>query len=274
MISGRYVIYSHGYGALNESPFISFGKDLTEGEWASIEAGEWDARFLEDPLAVPLGVASKIRLLWGIKNLISAKAAADNLPQADKTWDSKQKRVFGKLILSSEDDDPAVREAAERLKVTLLKGGGLAQTTLGADEEVDFGREQLNLAAQPDVAADVRLTGLGPLLEEVRVATEDLATAVGRGSGKQRKAPGERLRLALVACRIDFNGVHDDLDAALKRLGPGQPRDRIAALLQPLEQMLDRARQKVTTASTTTTDAPTTEAGTSDTPTGTEEPPA
>lgn len=68
--------------------------------------------------------------------------------ERDAEWDSAQRALNLCLATAAEHKDPAVREAAGRLRGALLKGAGTEQTTLSYDEEVDYGRQQLLRAAK------------------------------------------------------------------------------------------------------------------------------
>jgi hypothetical protein len=64
---------------------------------------------------------------------------------------------------------------------------------------------------------------------------------------------------------IAFNGVHDDLTDLLGRIGPGPERDRVADLLKPMEEMLERQRKVAAGAAAQPTDIASGEAATGET---------
>jgi hypothetical protein len=108
-------------------------------------------------------------------------------------------------------------------------------------KEVDFGEKQLRLAEEKDLAADVKLTGLGPKLERIRTTTLALGKGIGRTPGKNR-APARwaRMRDALQECSAAFNGNHDDLVWSIAHTPSGPERDKLEKLLEPFQSLLDR----------------------------------
>lgn len=122
----------------------------------------------------------------------------------------------------------------------MLLGNGTAQTTLPYDEEVDFGRKQVALAASEAVAADIALLKLEARIEQIEAATEKLAEAMGRGGGGRKGARSLRVREAIGACVVAFNSVHEDIAWFIERLAEGKERKQMQALLAPLEALLAR----------------------------------
>ncbi len=162
--------------------------------------------------------------------------------ERDAEWDSAQRALNLCLATAAEHKDPAVREAAGRLRGALLKGAGTEQTTLSYDEEVDYGRQQLLRAAKDPLAADAKkIPGLRDHLARIDEATEALAKAIGRGPGQKRAAaPSKRLREAMSACVTAFNAIHDEIAWTVEHTPPGKVRDHLEALHAPFLALLDR----------------------------------
>lgn len=109
------------------------------------------------------------------------------------------------------------------------------------DGEFDFGQTQLLLVEEKHLAADVKLTGLGPKLERIREATLALGKGFGREPGKNRKkARSLRIRDALQECSGAFNGIHNGLVWAIAYTPSGPDRDTLEKLLAPFQALLDR----------------------------------
>lgn len=54
------------------------------------------------------------------------------------------------------------------------------------------------------------------------------------------KTPSKRLRDAVAACAGDFNAVHDEIAWFLANVPAGPNRERLTALLEPLQALLAR----------------------------------
>ncbi len=168
-------------------------------------------------------------------------ARARGLPELDSSWDSAQRRLFHRVATGIDDDDRAVRAAADRLSAQILAGTGIAQTQYDFDAEVDFGLNQIALTqADGPLAADAKKLKLGDALADVAKTTEALAKGIGRGTGDKRRPPSRKLRIAIAECAASFNGVHEDIAWFVGRTPPGAERDRLTALLVPLEALLSR----------------------------------
>jgi hypothetical protein len=123
------------------------------------------------------------------------------------------------------------------------------------DGEVEFGKKQLRLLEEKALAADLKLTGLGPKMDRIREATVALDKGTGRVPGKNRAKPRSiRVREALAECAAAFNSIHDDLVWAMAHSPSGPDRDKLEKLLEPLRAALDRA--PATAAATPAVDAP------------------
>ena len=234
-----------GYGNVTDKGFIAFTHDLSEGAWAPVDIGAFDnpERMLPaDPLQVPREVGWKLRATWTIATLRDAiGASSEVLAGLDVRWDSTQRKLYHVLGSASEDQNPAVREAALRCRGALLEGNGVAQTKRSYDGEVDYGRNQVVLMTDGPLAADVSLLGLAPLRDEIRQTTEALAQGIGRAPGEQRTvARSERIRAGRAACAAAFNGIHQEIAWLVERTPPGAARTRLQALLAPFEALLSR----------------------------------
>ena len=234
---------SNGYSNVEDKGFVSFAGAFEEGAWKDISIKNHDS---EDMLALspfattPVAVQWKLAGTWGIRTLVQAMSVA-NTVELDKEWDAAQ-RSFAASIASEEDhQDPEHRAAAGRLRTALLSGAGTIQTQLDLDGEFDFGQTQLLLVEAKALAADVKLTGLGPKLERIREATLALGKGIGREPGKNRaKARSLRIRDALQVCSGAFNGIHNGLVWAIAHTPSGSDRDTLEKLLEPFQALLDR----------------------------------
>ncbi len=139
-----------------------------------------------------------------------ALGSEDEATEADAAWDRLQRRLDAQLALQVTDEDPEISSAAKRLRAKLLRGEGTWQTGFSYNDEVAFGRTQARVANQESVAADVKRCSVGPTLKKT-----------------------------LNGCVQAFNGVHDDLDAAIDRTAPGAERLTLEALLAPLLTLLE-----------------------------------
>ncbi|MBK9264742.1 MAG: hypothetical protein IPM54_33780 [Polyangiaceae bacterium] len=186
----------------------------------------------------PLVVACKLRITWVLDELVSADGGSDSAEAADDGWDATQRKGGGLLYAASHDKDAAKRAAAGRLQKAFMKGAGSGQTKMKYHQEVDFGRNQLVLAKEPQNAADIALLGMEAWLVEVEEATETLATATGYGEGTARR-PYERKRAALSACSATFADVERQL-AWVIRHGHETDHKRARALLESLHGLANR----------------------------------
>jgi hypothetical protein len=163
------------------------------------------------------------------------------LDELDASWDSCQRKVNYRLAEHAESKEPEVQKAAERLRAQLLHGGGSGQTSFDYDQEVDFGRNQIELSKEPAAAADVKKLKMGDLLQEIADTTEALAKGHGRAPGTKRSgAPSIQQREAHTACSAAFNGVHDEIAWFIENTENGSDRDKLIELQAPFEALLAR----------------------------------
>jgi hypothetical protein len=235
----------YGYSYVTEKGFSAFAHDLNEGVWKEVSIKKYDTAGQKNahlPEA-PRPVAWKVRAAWVIADLERALAGSSSevLQRLDTEWDSSQRALNFAIATGLEHQDLGHREAAGRLRVALLAGGGAEQTGYSYDEEVDFGRHQTAITSKGPLAADAKKVGLGEHLERVRVATEALAAGLGREPG-QKRAPirSRQLRDALTSCSAAFNAIHDEIAWLLDHTPPGEPHDKLEALHAPFLALLDR----------------------------------
>ena len=234
---------SNGYRSVDDKGYLSFEKEFEGGPWKDVSIKKYDSKEMlaESPLmSTPLAVKWKLTATWGIRSLVEAMSVG-NTVELDGEWDAAQRSFSAGVAAEEDHQDAAHRAAAGRLRSALLSGAGTLQTQLDLDKEVDFGEKQLRLAEEKDLAADVKLTGLGPKLERIRAATLALGKGTGRVPGKNR-APARwaRVRDALQECSAAFNGIHDDLVWSIAHTPSGPERDKLEKLLEPFQSLLDR----------------------------------
>ena len=234
---------AYGYGGVTDRALVGFERELEDGAWKGIAPKKADEQASENAallLNASQPVIWKLRLRWGIAGVLVALGAI-SLAELDSGWDSAQRRLFHRVATGVDDNDPAVRAAADRLSAQILAGTGVAQTQYDYDAEVDFGLKQIALTqADGPLAADAKKLKLSDALADVAKTTEALAKGIGRGTGDKRRAPSLKLRNAIAECAASFNGVHEDLAWVVGRTPPGAERDKLAALLAPLEALLAR----------------------------------
>lgn len=232
-----------GYGTVGDKGFVSFLEAFGEGDWKNIDIQPYDSEEMllkASFVTLPALVQRKLEGTWAIRTLIQTMSVGNNA-ELDSEWDAAQ-RSFAAGVASEEDHkEPAHRAAAGRLRTALLSGAGTLQTMLDLDGEYEFGKQQLLLAEEKPLAADIALTGLGPKLERIREATVALGQGIGRVPGKNRtKARSLRIREALQECTGAFNAIHHDLEWAIAHVPSGPDRAMLERLLAPLQALLER----------------------------------
>jgi hypothetical protein len=233
-----------GYGNVPEKAFLAFRRDLSEGAWRdiSLEGDEYLGQGLASPLlhASPPGWKLRVTIaIASLRDTLGARSAI--LDRLDADWISIQRKLHAQLSSARQDRAEAKREAAERLRGALLLGDGTAQTILGWDEEVDFGRRQVALTQEGPLAGDARMVGLAFLLKAVEDTTEALARGLGRGPGQKRSSVrAARMRESRAACAAVFRGIHGEIAWLLDHTDHGATRARLSLLLAPFQALLDR----------------------------------
>ena len=239
---------AYGYSYVSDKAFVAFSHDMQEGPWKGVSIAKYDTPdqiLAPSAFDAPLSVLWKLRIAWVLAALKQALGSV-KLDQLDGAWDSVQRRIHHRLAENEESREPEIREAAGRLRARLLDGGTTGQTMLGYDEEVDFGRQQVEIAKEAQVASDIKKLKLGDLLAEIAGTTEALAKGTGRKTGMKRAgAPSAQQREALTACSAAFNGVHDDIAWFIEHTKAGPERDKYVELQAPFEALLARNPPRV-----------------------------
>lgn len=233
----------YGYGIVADRGFVAFEPELDDRAWKQIVTKKYEADGKDNAaslLSAPRPVVWKLRLRWSIGAILVALGAA-SLQALDQAWDAAQRRLYHRIAVGVDDEDRAVRDAADRLRSQLLSGSGTAQTQLDFDAEVDFGRQQIALTSEKGpLHGEAKKLKLTDVLAEVHKATEALASGVGRAAGVKRRAPSRVLRDAVATCAASFNSVHDEIVWFAERTPAGPERDNLNALLAPLDELLAR----------------------------------
>lgn len=235
-----------GYASLPPEALIAFPKDLEASAWRLIApaeiapAGVLDAAAL---LAAPMQSALKALLLYGVALVAAAVHGAPSLAlAADDAFDRLQRLLKLDLERALLSRDPATVKAAQTLKAALTLGDGSGQTNLSYDAEVTFGRNQAALSQRDDLSPLIHLLGLASLIAEISDATEQLAVFVGRADQDPTLTAYARLKAARTQCARIFNGVHLTLQSLEGISGTPAARDHFAALLSPLNALIERAK--------------------------------
>ncbi len=231
-----------------QSGFAAFHSTMTSSVWSLIDSSAYadPSKPLWD--APPL-VMAKTRIQRTIHRLLVAMAGAGGAKGCDRAWDGCQKQLNGLLGVYAASNEMAKRDAAKRLQNTLLLGAGVAQTLLRYQEEVDFGRKQVAMAATGQGAADVALLGLGPMMNEIALATEALASVIGHG--ETVAPPHARRAKAVAACMLTFDAVAESLEWMIEYGGSGPDRDVAMALHASLTDLAARYTAPVRVAPST-----------------------
>jgi hypothetical protein len=233
----------YGYSYVTDKAFVAFAHNLGQGAWrnVSIAGYEGEGKMLDAAaLDAPHPVLWKLRISLVITALKVALGSG-KLDVLDAGWDSSERRLHFRLAERADDTDAEVRAAAERLRRKLLKGKGTEQTVHDFDAEVDFGRQQLELAKEAAIAADIKKLKVDDLLHDIERATEALAVGLGRQGGARRTGLASvQQRDALAACTSAFNGVHDHIAWFLANTPNGPARDLLTELEAPFAALLAR----------------------------------
>lgn len=221
--------------------FVAFLQELATDDWATIDISSFlgpnrtPARPLEE---ASVTVFSKLQLQWTLEVLAEIREGAGSAGDRDRDWDTVQKRLKIRIDSAAVDEDMQKQEAAERLRKVMLMGAGQAQTKLKYQQEVDFGRQQVQRAATGQTAADIALLGLGGIITDIQRTSDALAAAIGYGQNTQ--PPSERLRLALAACASMFSLVAGQLAWLAAHGQVGMEQTRAAKLRASLEALAAR----------------------------------
>ncbi len=230
----------YGYGALTAVQFVGFLGHLSQGAWMSVGmrpevTGE---TVFEEARVLPF---FKRVLGDAIHAVVVAQGGANDATAAGPAWVLAERRFCAAVDLLVLDGDPAIVQAAKRVR-DVLCDGATDVVRRSVDAKVDFGRNQLAVAATDDLAPLVAKLGLRDRLEDVRRCTDDLDDT--RQDEDGRTSRSRRIVQATIACAAAFNWVHEGLQIASQRATSAVARESIDALIAPLEQLL--ARRAVT----------------------------
>lgn len=221
--------------------FTAFGAELRKGAWGDIDTTNYigaDGRLVKAISSAPVKIALKVQLQGAIVTMVEVLKSAGSAKACDDVWDTAEKRLGVMISAALVSKDAAKRAAGERLHQCLLLGEGAGQTKLKYHQEVDFARKQLELATNGQCAADIALLELGDLMQDIAVATEALADAIGHGSTGH--TPSRRKTAALTHCRIAFGAVLGQLEWIASAGSSGIDKDVASALLAPIRELAQR----------------------------------
>jgi hypothetical protein len=105
-------------------------------------------------------------------------------------------------------------------------------------EEVDFGRKQIAMVSTGQAATDIALLELGPMMNEIALATESLASAIGHG--ETAAPPYARRAKAVSECVATFDHAAESLEWMIAHGGNGPERDIAIDLYASLEDLAHR----------------------------------
>lgn len=234
--------------------FTAFSTHLDGPVWGSIDVTTYlgaDGRLAKPLGDAPAFVMFKVQLLTALTAAVLVLQSTGSAKACDKLWDSVQKRLSGLIMVGRTSTEAEEKAAAERLHGLLLLGkSGEGQTRLSYQQEVDFGRKQMRLAAETSCAADIALLGLGPVISSVAVATENLAAAIGQG--RVDLAPAKQRKAAVAECIQVFGTVYRALDWLAEHGYGGTERDTAIALRATLDDLVAKYPARVGKAKTTT----------------------
>ncbi len=228
--------------------FTAFSAQLDDGVWGSIDVSTYvgaDGRLVKSMGEAPAFVFFKVKLLLGINDVVCVVQSTGSAKACDDSWDNVQKRFSGLIAVARASTSPQEKAAAGRLHGLLLLGkSGEGQTRLKYQQEVDFGRNQMRMAAEPQCAADLALLGLGSIMAQIASATEDLAIAIGQG--RADLVPSRQKRAALAECMQVFGTVYQSLDWIAKQADVGPDGDTAIALRSSLHELALKYPARVT----------------------------
>ena len=227
---------SKSYWKVSDKGYASFLTNLENVPWNEIPAPEPAKPLTEAPVLVVL----KHRLDNAVHGVLAAMGVSNMVMVADQEWERCQTRLNAKVAFDENDADAERRASAGRVRAALLSGKGTAQNALAPDLEVDFGGAQVNQCkAGTPLFADIQALGYQPLIDDIRVATDALAVAVGRhASGTRAPARSIQIREAVRAAARAFNAVDDSIDDLLAKTSEGTPAHAQLTKLQTSLQTL------------------------------------
>ena len=224
---------SKRFGAVSSDGFVGAEKQIEAAGWRRGGASGLGATAVELASGLIFGGIDEIR-----KTQVPKDRGA-----LDDAWDLAQQRFTAATILKQTDPDQKVARAARIVGAALLwEGGGLGQTRLSYEAEVDFGLNQIDIAKDAEIKAALKAAGLVTIFEEVQAATLAFEEALNRAPGEKKAlSPVAAQRAATRECSRRFTLAYAIIEA-LKAVTPGGPEsDTLGALLQPLDALAERA---------------------------------
>lgn len=208
---------NYGFGYVTEDGFLSFRKELEKGALGAIDITPYTNP--DAPLSsfgAPLPVRLKLKLVRGIEEVEKARLPPAKLTveQIDRLkWDPPQRNLDDETRVYLSRKDPTKKAAALTIREHFLQGGGRAQTRLPPAQEVILGRKQV-LMARGQFKDLIALLNLEEVIDDIDLATEELAEALGEGAFGLAPSQAKvlRQRRALSACARSFNDVLTDID--------------------------------------------------------------
>lgn len=228
-----------GYKGLTEKNLVGFHTELAAGGWASVDvdAARKQARGRGE---LPALAFFKLLVVEAIDGLVAAQGADNDVQRCDGPWDDAQRRLVLTVQLRMLSPDLAVRADAAVVQAQLCPDGSTSMTSLEAEDEVDFARNQVRLARSPGFAPLVARLGLEELVDEIERRTDDLARALGRDGEARSAARWQRVQQAKRACVGAFNFAHEGVTKLAETAADPLEKARYEELLAPFERLLAR----------------------------------
>jgi hypothetical protein len=234
--------------------FTAFGMQLEKDAWGSIDVSTYlgsDGRPAKPMGDAPTFVSFKIALQIVVSELVLAVQSTVGARGFDAVWDQTEKHFSALVVAARKSSNAPVKAAADRVFAAMLLGRGDGQTQLGYQQEVDFGRKQVHLSGQPQVSADIALLGLGPMIQAIAEATEDLAGAVSHG--RADLSPSKQRKALVAKCNQVFGTIHRALDWYAEYGATGQDREKALALQTTLTELATKYPLRTGKTKTTST---------------------
>ena len=211
--------------------FAAFAAVLSTDPWARVDASPYEAS-AKSFRSAPILVTVKLRLERCVDALLQTMAGTGKSHEA-RIVEQYQKQLSALLDTAARSNDPAKRDAAQRLR-ELLFGVGEEQTTPSSRGEMDFARIQQSLVDHGQAEADVALLGLDPLLSEIAAIPDSLA-----GTSTTSPLHGQKAN-AVEACMDAFGWAAETLAWLVKNARNGSERELANALLVSLVDLATR----------------------------------
>lgn len=226
------------FGHVPAEGFAAFDTQLEKDAWGAIDVSTYlgqNGRPAKPMGSAPAYATYKVALKVSVSELVLVVQSTAGAKGFDAAWDQAEKHFSAVIVAARKSTNIAVKVAADRLFSAMLLGKGDGQTLLGYQQEVDFGRKQILLSTQPQMAADIALLGLGPMMQTIAGATDALAGAVGQG--RADLAPAKQRKALVVKCTQVFGTVYNALDWHTAYGEPGEDREEAIALQTSLKDL-------------------------------------